>query len=208
MRIKRTIALFGGSFNPAHEGHVHVSCEALKRLGVDEVWWLVSPANPLKEVSSYAEYELRLEHARFITRHIPAIRVVDIEAKLGIHYTIDVIRYLQSRYPDTHFTWVMGADNLVSFHRWQGWREILARVPVVVFNRSPFAYRALHAKAALYARSIGSPITFVFMRLHAASATELRKKLGKNAFLCHKEITIPNNNSPFGIARRDYGGGD
>lgn len=185
MLVKRRIGLLGGSFNPAHEGHVHLSLEALKRLALDEVWWLVSPANPLKDAASLEEYQVRMGHAQHITRHHTHIRVMDIEARMHTRYTIDIIRYLKRHYVQTDFVWLMGADNLVSFHRWQGWREILASVPVVVFNRSPFAFAALHGKAALYARSVGLPITFIFMRLHAQSATALRKTLGKKAFLWH-----------------------
>lgn len=187
MLVKPRIGLLGGSFNPAHDGHVHLSLEAARRLQLDEVWWLVSPANPLKDAASLEEYATRLAYARNLTQPHRFIRVMDAEAQLGMRYSIEIIRYFQQHYPKVAFTWLMGADNLVSFHRWLKWREIVQCVPVVVFNRSPFAHAALRSRAALYARSIRRPIQFIFMRLHPLSATDLRKKLGKNAFLWHND---------------------
>lgn len=198
LRTKRRIGLLGGSFNPAHAGHLHISCEALKRLGLDEVWWLVSPQNPLKRAQDLAEYPLRLASAQHIAQH-PRIRVLDVEARAGLYYSIDTIRYLQARHRDCQFVWLMGSDNLANFHRWRAWREIAQRLPIAVLDRAPYALQALHAKfAQLYAKNrlpshAASQLTkgagprWVYLTIprHPLSATYLRKTLGKNAFLHH-----------------------
>ena len=194
----RKIGLLGGSFNPAHEGHLHISLEALKRLELDEIWWLVSPQNPLKQASDLAAYALRFKSAQAIARH-SRIRVRDLEAKQGLYYTIDTIRYLQSHHPRDHFVWLMGADNLAHFHRWRHWREIAARVPIAVLDRAPYGMKALHARFALqYAKwrlvsseaaqltQVAAPCwAYLAIPRHPLSATYLRKTLGKNAFLRH-----------------------
>ena len=194
----RKIGLLGGSFNPAHSGHLHISLEALKRLGLDEVWWLVSPQNPLKKASDLEAYELRLSTAHALADH-PRIRVCDLEAKHGLHYTIDTLRYLQAHHRDVQFVWLMGADNLAGFHRWRSWREIAARVPIAILDRAPYGMRALHARFALqYARwrvassaaatlAVASAPRWAYLTIprHPLSATYLRKTLGKNAFVRH-----------------------
>lgn len=187
MVVKARIALLGGSFNPAHEGHVHISCEVKKRFAVDEVWWLVTPHNPLKQKGDIEALTTRLEIARRLVARVPFIKIKNLEAEIGTNYTIDTIRYLKKHYPTTQFYWVMGADNLVSFHLWKCWKAILKEVSVIVVNRYPFAHRAIRSKAALYARSVKSEMLFVFIRLHNQSSTDIRKKLGKNAFLCHND---------------------
>lgn len=190
----RKIGLLGGSFNPAHAGHVHISLEALKRLKLDEVWWLVSPQNPLKSKSDMASYEVRLQFARQLMRH-PRIRVLDIEAKRGLYYSIDTLRYVQSRYRNTQFIWLMGADNLANFHLWRNWRDIAARVPIAVLDRAPYGLRALHQRFATRYRAariahlteLGSAPGWTYMCIprHPLSSTYLRKLLGKSAFLRH-----------------------
>lgn len=127
------IGLLGGSFDPAHEGHALVTREALKRFGLDEVWWLVSPGNPLK-ARGPAPLAERLEKAREVMRH-PRARVTDLEAQLGTRYTFRTLSALIDAYPGVKFVWLMGADNLASFHRWESWREIMALVPVGVLAR-------------------------------------------------------------------------
>ena len=194
----RTIGLLGGSFNPAHEGHLHISLEALKRLKLDEVWWLVSPQNPLKNASDLEAYELRFASAAALATH-PRIRVCDLEAKHGLFYTVDTIRFLQARHRNYRFVWLMGADNLAGFHRWRAWREIARRVPIAVLDRAPYGIRALHARfATLYAKrrvsaqqaailpSDAAP-RWVYLTIprHPLSASYLRKTLGKKAFLRH-----------------------
>lgn len=129
----QSIGLFGGSFDPPHQGHVHISREALKRFGLDRVWWLVSPGNPLK-ARGPAALERRLEAARALVTH-PRVAVTDIEDQLGTRYTAQTIERLQLLYPGVRFVWLMGADNLAQFHRWQRWEWILEHVPVGVLAR-------------------------------------------------------------------------
>ncbi len=199
----RRIGLLGGSFNPAHLGHLHISLEALKRLKLDEIWWLVSPQNPLKKAGDLADYAVRFQHACALAQH-PRIRVLDLEARHQLFYTIDTIRFLQARYRNTQFIWLMGADNLAGFHRWRNWREIAARVPMAVLDRAPYGLKALHARFATYARKArvsaaeaallgeNPAPAWVYLSIprHPLSATFLRKTLGKKAFIRH---TAPNS---------------
>lgn len=127
------IGLLGGSFDPAHRGHVDITREALKRFGLDRVWWLVSPGNPLK-ARGPAPLDQRITHARDLMVH-PRVVVTDIEAHLGTRYTAQTLTRLQAIYPGVSFVWLMGADNLAQFHRWKGWRDIARRVPLGVIAR-------------------------------------------------------------------------
>lgn len=142
-----TIGLLGGSFNPAHEGHRHISDVALKRLGLDYVWWLVAPQNPLKPVRGMAPLDERLAIARARASH-PRIIVMDIERTLGTRFTIDTLAALQRRFPAVHFVWLMGSDNLAGFHLWKRWQEIARRMPVAVVMRPGSTLAPLKAKAA------------------------------------------------------------
>ncbi len=137
-----TIGLLGGSFDPAHGGHLHVSLTALRRLGLDYVWWLVSPGNPLK--AAPAAFEKRLAGARAMARH-PRLIVTDIEKQLGTRYTNDTVTALQQRFPDVNFVWLMGSDNLKEFHRWRNWRKIADRLPLVVVQRPGSILAAMNA---------------------------------------------------------------
>ena len=198
MRGKRRIGLLGGSFNPAHAGHLHISLEALKRLKLDEIWWLVSPHNPLKQSSELAEYAARFHSATSLACH-PRIRVLDVEQRLGLRYTIDTITHLTARHPTHQFVWLMGADNLAGFHRWRAWRRIAAILPIAVLDRAPYGIKALHGRfACSYAAkriphrdapmlaSAATPCwTYLTIPRHPLSATFLRKTLGKNAFVRH-----------------------
>jgi len=141
------IGLFGGSFNPPHEGHLHVGRMALARLRLDRLWWLVTPGNPLKERRGLASLEERMEAARRLARH-PRITVTDIETQLGVRYTIDTIRALRARCPGVKFVWIMGADGLASFHRWRDWREIAKLVPMAVVDRPGLTLKSVRAPAA------------------------------------------------------------
>lgn len=132
-RAGEVIGLLGGSFDPAHAGHVHITREALKRFGLMRVWWLVSPGNPIKPHGP-APLATRMARARALMQH-PRVEVTDIEAHLGTRYTAETLRRLTARYPGVRFVWLMGADNLAQFHRWQDWRGIMARVPVGVVAR-------------------------------------------------------------------------
>jgi nicotinate-nucleotide adenylyltransferase len=142
------IGLLGGSFNPAHGGHLTVSNAALTRLRLDAVWWLVSPQNPLKPKTGMAPLAERLASARTLIDGRPRVRATAIEAELGTLYTLDTLRALTRRFPGVRFVWLMGADNLVQIDRWAGWPEIFRSVPVAVFDRPNYSLRASAAKAA------------------------------------------------------------
>jgi nicotinate-nucleotide adenylyltransferase len=144
----KATGLLGGSFNPAHGGHRYISLEAIRALGLDEMWWLVSPGNPLKaDRTDMAPLPARLASARRMARNAP-IRPTAIEARLGTRYTVDTLARLVRRYPDRRFIWLMGADNLAQFHRWRQWRRIARTVPIAViarpgYNRPSQAVRAM-----------------------------------------------------------------
>ncbi len=143
------VGLFGGSFDPPHEGHRLASLLALRRLQLDRVWWLVSPGNPLKNTSGLKPLAARMAAAQKLANH-PRIAVTGLEAALGTPYTCDTIAYLKRRCPGVHFVWLMGADNLSGFHRWKGWRRIAGMVPIAVIDRPGSTVRATHAPAAAY----------------------------------------------------------
>ncbi len=140
------IGLLGGSFDPAHEGHAHITREALKRLALDRVWWLVSPGNPLKERGP-APLSERMARARAVMRH-PRVRVTDLETRLGTRRTWDGLHRLKGRFRGVRFVWLMGADNLADLHRWDNWEEILALVPVAVLSRPGHRVSPLFSPAA------------------------------------------------------------
>ncbi len=127
------VGLLGGSFDPAHEGHAHITREAIKRMGLDRVWWLVSPGNPLK-AHQPAPMAERLARAKAVMPD-PKVVITDLEAHLGTRATIDTLTALKALYPGVHFVWLMGADNLVQFHKWNRWRDILRAVPMGVMAR-------------------------------------------------------------------------
>ncbi|MBM3952590.1 MAG: nicotinate-nucleotide adenylyltransferase [Rhodospirillales bacterium] len=188
-RRAERIGLLGGSFNPAHEGHLHISRQALARLRLDEVWWLVSPQNPLKPARGMTPLEARIRVARDIARH-PRIRVSAIEAELGTVYTAETLKRLVARFPKIRFVWLMGADNLIQISRWRDWRSIFTTVPVAVFARPAYSLRALasvaarrFAKARISGTAAGAladmrPPAWAFLRirLSAASATAIRAR--------------------------------
>jgi nicotinate-nucleotide adenylyltransferase len=177
------IGLLGGSFNPAHEGHVHVSEVALKRLGLDYVWWLVTPQNPLKGVASMAPLSDRVAQAKGVARH-PRIVVMDIERALGTRYSIDTLAALQRRFPLVKFVWLIGSDNLQIFRRWHRWPEIVRRVPIAVIQRPGTVLASLQSKAmqrfprrrveAGLARARPPAISILDGKRNAQSATAIR----------------------------------
>lgn len=144
----RRVGILGGSFNPAHEGHLHVSQLALDQLALDELWWLVTPQNPLKDSSDMAPFDQRMEQASVIAARDGRIKVSDFEKKSGTVYSIDTITALKKSYPNFSFVWVMGADNMRQIPRWQGWQNIFRSVPIAVFPRVPYSLRALKGRAA------------------------------------------------------------
>lgn len=184
--------MLGGSFNPAHAGHLHISREALRRLGLDEVWWLVAPQNPLKPARGMARFGERLAAASALARH-PRIRVSDLEEQLGTRYTADTIAALQRRFPRVRFVWLMGADNLRQIRHWARWQEIFRRLPIAVFARPTYCLKGLAELAARRfarwrlrpdeARHLADhgPPAWVFLpvRLDESSASEIRSAMAR-----------------------------
>ncbi len=180
------VGLLGGSFNPAHDGHRYISLTALQRFALDEVWWLVSPQNPLKARTDMGPLERRLARAEQVARH-PRIRVTALESTLGTQYTADTLPAVRRLFPCVRFVWLMGADNLVQISRWQAWEKIFETMPIAVLDRGAYSFPALAGKAArrfASARWTGAPAKladcpppawfFYRCRRHAASATALR----------------------------------
>jgi nicotinate-nucleotide adenylyltransferase len=147
----KTIGLLGGSFNPAHDGHRHISVEALRLLGLDEIWWLVSPQNPLKPESGMAALPARMASAQRAKRH-PRIKVRTTESDMRTRFTIDTVAALQRRFPAMRFIWLMGADNLAQFHRWKAWRRLARLVPIAVFPRPGYEGASLTSPAMAWYR--------------------------------------------------------
>ncbi|HEB79864.1 MAG TPA: nicotinate-nucleotide adenylyltransferase [Rhodospirillales bacterium] len=187
--VKR-IGLLGGSFNPAHGGHTHISQMALERLKLDEVWWLVSPGNPLKPPESMAPFAERLAAAEKVADASgKPIIVSDVERQMGFRYSVDTVSALKRRWPRDRFVWIMGADNLIQAHRWRKWRTFFKSVPIAVFPRPTYSLRANKAKAArrfasakappsrAHALAGMAPPAWVFprARLDAQSATRIRQ---------------------------------
>ena len=148
--------LLGGSFNPAHRGHRRISIHAAAELGLDEVWWLVSPGNPLKPALGMAPLEARFASARRAARGLP-IRATAIERELGTRYTADTLRALRRRFPDRQFVWLMGADNLSQFHLWRRWRAVASLVPIAVVGRPGYDGDAHSARAMGWLRRFVRP---------------------------------------------------
>lgn len=184
-----TVGLFGGSFNPAHDGHAHVAETALQRLDLDRVVWLVSPQNPLKDTAQTAPLAERLASARMWAPG-PRMIVSDFETRAGTRWTIDTLRALKARYPGVRFVWLMGSDNLESFHRWRGWTDIMRLMPVAVIARpgsllesraAPAArrfagHRVAATEARLIARMQAPAWTYLTAPLNPSSSTALRVK--------------------------------
>jgi nicotinate-nucleotide adenylyltransferase len=171
-----TIGLFGGSFNPAHEGHRYVAETALKRLALDYVWLLVSPQNPLKATNGMMPLARRLQGARSMARGNRRLIVSGLEDTIKSRYTNDTVRLLRTRFPQVRFVWLMGSDNLEQFHRWQHWRDILNAVPAAVVLRPGFVLAPLKAKAI---QAMGHRIRIVDGRRNESSATAIRARGGE-----------------------------
>lgn len=183
------IGVMGGSFNPPHDGHVMVAATALRRLRLDQVWWVVTPGNPLKSKAGLAPLDERMAACRALLTS-PRMHVTAFEADLSTSYTAATLAFLTHRFPGTQFVWVMGADNLASFHRWQQWRDIAATMPLAVVDRPGWRFKALASTAgrALASRRVPESRaahlgqgclprwTMLSARLSHASSTELRRK--------------------------------
>jgi nicotinate-nucleotide adenylyltransferase len=181
------IGLLGGSFNPAHIGHLHLSKIALKRLGLDAIWWLVSPQNPLKSSAGMASLRDRMASARNVARH-PAIYVTDLEREFGSTFTAITLKRMQRRFPRAQFVWLMGADNMLQIPLWKRWDQIFDTVPVAVVARPAYSWNSLHGKAATRFRrarvsdSKASKLAgknapawiYIASRLEPTSATDIR----------------------------------
>lgn len=188
-RLRLRVGLLGGSFNPAHAAHREISLAALQRLKLDQVWWLVSPQNPLKSRAGMAPLAERLAIARQVAAH-PRLRPSAIEQQLGTRYTVDTLRALRRHYPAMQFVWLMGADNLAQMRYWRHWRQIAVLMPIAVLDRPGYGLKAAHGLAAqLLARhrlaagnapALAARRAPAFMalktRLNPLSATQLRAK--------------------------------
>jgi nicotinate-nucleotide adenylyltransferase len=189
---RRRIGLLGGSFNPAHAGHRHISLLALKYLHLKEIWWLVSPQNPLKPVAGMAPFAERLARAAAAAHPHPRIKVTDLELRLGTRFTADTLAALKRRYPRDRFVWLMGADNFAQIPAWQDWTRIFTELSIAVFDRPSYSFKALAGKAAhrywhyrvpprRAKRLVGlkpPAWAFLYIPLHEASATAIRAKRG------------------------------
>lgn len=174
------VGLFGGTFDPAHSGHMHTATTAMNRLGLDQVWWLATPQNPLKPKS--AQLKERMATVRSMLRG-NRMRVTDIETRLGVAYSVDTVAALQRRYPGVQFVWIMGGDNIGGFHRWKRWREIFRALPIVVIARGgaarngpafrQFAAARRNADRALPGTAVPA-WAYISARLDPASSTALR----------------------------------
>ena len=183
------IGLLGGSFNPPHDGHRQITLEALARLDLDRIWWLVSPGNPLKDHGELGPLGERLQQATELAAH-PQIDVTGVEAALGTSYTALTLQHIRKRHRGVHFVWLMGADNLAQFHRWRDWRRIMAALPVAVLDRPGWRLAGLAAPAAIAfaharlpetrARDLASARppawSFLSVPLSPLSSTALREK--------------------------------
>ncbi len=143
------IGLFGGSFDPPHEGHALVSRIALTRLKLDRLWWIVSPGNPLKDASALPSIEQRIAASKGMIRD-PRIAFTGFEAEIGARFTCDTLDYLHAHCPGVRFVWIMGADNLLQFHQWRRWKEIALTTPIAIIDRPGATLKAVSAKAAVF----------------------------------------------------------
>ncbi|HEX2581352.1 MAG TPA: nicotinate-nucleotide adenylyltransferase [Dongiaceae bacterium] len=148
--LSRRVGILGGSFNPAHGGHVDISLAAYAALGLDEIWWLVAPQNPMKAREGMADLGQRLRVATELVRAYPYIHVTDLETRLGTIHTASTLRRIRRLYPAYRFVWVMGADNLAQLHRWKDWRALFATMPIAVMDRPGYTYKGLASQAARF----------------------------------------------------------
>lgn len=182
---KCRIGLLGGSFNPAHEGHLYISLEALKRLKLDRIYWLVTPQNPLKPMHQKDSFKRRFDSASKIAQD-PRITVSNIECHLNTSYTVDTITRLKQLHPEADFVWLMGADNLATFHHWKNWESLARLIPIAVFDRQDHFYKCLTSKLVRcfpHGKIVTTAFTGAFkayswyiirIRKHCESSTRIR----------------------------------
>ena len=189
-RTRLKIGLVGGSFNPSHADHMHLSLQAYQKLGLDQIWWLVSPQNPLKPPAEMASLPDRLAAARVITAATPFIHVIAPEVRLPSNFTNDTLKYLNKTMPLARLIWIMGADNLVQFKQWKRYQDIIDLLPIAVIDRPGYSYQAISAGRHLFkrrytARQLRHRLLksrqdmlgwcFIAGQRHHASATDIRK---------------------------------
>ena len=186
---RKKVGLLGGSFNPAHHGHRHLSLKALRLLELDEVWWLVAPLNPFKRAKDMADYETRLNTARQVAKSAKIV-VSDFENRAGTRKSVDTIEKLKQTYPDIDFVWLVGADILNELHRWYRYETLMRLLPVAVFARGIYALKGLRSTAARRFAAYRLPETsakrlarmkppaWVYLKIgrHAASSTAIRAR--------------------------------
>ena len=176
----KNIGLLGGSFDPPHKGHLYISLEAKKILKLDEIWWLVTPQNPLK-INQPASYKDRLKNCKMIAKNHP-IKIKEIEKKINSRYSYETIEYLNSHYKNIKFFWLMGADNLINFHKWQNAKKIFQEIPIVVFRRYGYNDKALKSYTSNFYKN--------FRLINKKINVENFNKLPSWTIIQNKEIKI------------------
>ena len=167
----KNIGLLGGSFDPPHKGHLYISLEAKKILKLDEMWWLVTPQNPLK-INQPASYSDRIKNCKLITKNQP-IKIKEIEKKINSKYSYQTIKYLNKHYNNIKFFWLMGADNLINFHKWHKWKSISKKCNILVFNRQ--GYKAKSLKSITFKQLNQKKLEFINFKKVNISSSQLRK---------------------------------
>ena len=167
----KNIGLLGGSFDPPHKGHLYISLEAKKILKLDEIWWLVTPQNPLK-INKPASYSERLRNCKSIVRNQP-IKIKEIEKKINSKYSYQTIKYINNHYKNLNFFWLMGADNLINFHKWHKWKDISQKCIIIVFDRYGYKKKSLNSKT--YKSLNKDKLKFINFNKVNISSSQLRK---------------------------------
>ena len=167
----KNIGLLGGSFDPPHKGHLYISSEAKKILKLDEIWWLVTPQNPLK-INKPTSYSERLRNCKSIIRNQP-IKVKEIEKKINSKYSYQTIKYINEHYKNLNFFWLMGADNLINFHKWQKWKTISEKCNIIVFDRQGYKKKSLNSTT--FKRLNGKSLKFIEFNKVNISSSQIRK---------------------------------
>ena len=202
-RLRLKIGLVGGSFNPAHEGHIHVALEARQKLGLDQIWWLVSPQNPLKSTCNMAPLAKRLASARQVATPYPFLRVMAPEARLQKNYTYNTLKFITKTIPLARLVWIMGADNLDQFANWHRYRDMIQLLPIAVIDRPSYSLKAIAVgrsllrqrktvrkmRYAIATRTVNLPSwCFITGQPNPASATEIRQQFHSKTFNSTQEF--------------------